>query len=45
MEESLLAAHRESERLRDALEKEQENSYKLLQDIHVAHSDNQLTKD
>lgn len=31
--------------LREALEKEQENSYKLLEDIHRSMTDNKMLKD
>jgi len=35
----------ENEKLKDALEKEQENSYKILQDVHQQHNEASLYKD
>ena len=41
----LLQQKRDNQMLRDALEKEQENSYKLLEDIHRSLTDNKMMKD
>jgi hypothetical protein len=45
LEEELNHQSKEGEKFRDALEKEQENAYQILNELHAANSENKVVKD
>ncbi len=45
LEEELGQRAKEGDKLRDALEKEQENAYQILNELHAANSENKAVKE